>query len=133
MKTCSKCKTSKSFIEFNKDKSKLAGLCSSCKVCFSEYYINNKANKLEYQKLYAKNNNTKVAALVSKRKAAKLQAIPKWADLDKIKEIYKTCPKGYHVDHIIPLKGENVCGLHVENNLRHLPAEENIRKSNKYA
>ena len=70
-------------------------------------------------------------AKTNKRRAYKLKAIPKWANLEKIKEIYKQCGKGYHVDHIIPLRGSNVCGLHVENNLQILKARDNILKSNR--
>lgn len=38
-----------------------------------------------------------------------------------------------HVDHIIPLKGRQVSGLHIETNLRIIPAQENVRKSNKWS
>jgi len=67
----------------------------------------------------------------AKRRADKLNATPKWANLEEIEKIYKNCPKGFHVDHIIPLINDKVCGLHVENNLRTIPAEENISKGNK--
>ncbi len=61
-----------------------------------------------------------------------MQATPKWANLEKIKEIYRNRPKGYHVDHIVPLTSPKVCGLHVEYNLQYLPARENISKKNKF-
>ena len=61
-----------------------------------------------------------------------LQATPPWADRKELIEFYKNCPDGHHVDHIVPLKGENVCGLHVIENLQYLPAAENIRKSNSF-
>jgi hypothetical protein len=80
---------------------------------------------------YAKNNRPLLNAKMARRKALQIKATPKWADLNIIKEIYKTCPQGYHVDHIIPLRGKNVCGLHVEFNLQHLPAKENLSKGNR--
>ena len=58
----------------------------------------------------------------------KQNQVPPWADIEKIKQIYLSCPKGWHVDHIVPLKGKNVSGLHVETNLQHLPAVENMQK-----
>ena len=68
--------------------------------------------------------------LAAKRRAMKFKATPNWANLDKIKEIYLNCPKGFHVDHIIPLQSKKVCGLHVHNNLRIITAHQNQLKSN---
>jgi len=66
------------------------------------------------------------------RRAKKCMATVPWADLAKIKKIYLNCPEGMHVDHIIPLQGEQVSGLHVEYNLQYLTAEKNLKKSNKF-
>lgn len=66
------------------------------------------------------------------RIAKKLQRTPKWADTDKIREIYKNKPDGYEVDHIIPLQGKLVSGLHVPDNLQYLTPFENQSKKNKF-
>jgi len=97
-----------------------------------EYYYNN----LEKIYLIKKKTRQKRKALdlayVRMRQANKIKATPKWANLEKIKQIYLNCPSGYHVDHIIPLNNKSVCGLHVEYNLQYLTARENIKKSNKF-
>jgi len=69
---------------------------------------------------------------VARRRAKKLRATPNWVDLEKIKEIYKNCPDGYQVDHIIPLQGKNVSGLHVPENLQYLTPYDNQSKGHKF-
>ena len=93
--------------------------------------LKNKNKVKETKRLYhLKNPHIKNIAN-AKRRASKLKATPKFANLKKIKEIYKNCPKGYHVDHIIPLNSKLVCGLHVEWNLQYLTQSANSLKSNK--
>lgn len=79
------------------------------------------------------------AAKAAKRRAQELRATPSWADLGAIKVIYAESARLsretgvlHHVDHIVPLQGRFVCGLHVEGNLQILTATENISKSNKF-
>ena len=78
----------------------------------------------------------------AKRRARKLTATPHWltkTDYKLIQDFYllaQTITEFtgilHHVDHIHPLQGKNVCGLHVPSNLQVIPASENTSKSNKF-
>lgn len=88
--------------------------------------------KREYNRQHAKNNRGQKNANKMAYLTAKIHRTPKWADLKAIEKFYKNCPWGHHVDHIVPLRGKNVSGLHVLENLQYLPARENSKKGNKF-
>jgi hypothetical protein len=96
------------------------------------YYIKNAERIKKYSIEYRLKNPHIKRSHCAKRRALQLKATPKFANLNKIKEIYKNCPKGYHVDHIVPLQSKVVCGLHVEYNLQYLTKSENSSKSNRF-
>jgi hypothetical protein len=92
---------------------------------------------------FARNKILKRAALIrfhaARRRVVKLQRTPPWADQDKILAIYRqaramTDATGvvHHVDHVYPLQGELVSGLHVHTNLQVLPWRENVSKGNRF-
>lgn len=92
-----------------------------------EYYLE-KGNK------FRRDNPELFSHYSAIRRASLKERTPCWLSkkhLDQIKTIYAQRADGYHVDHIIPLMGEDVCGLHVPWNLQYLTAAENLRKSNK--
>lgn len=101
--------------------------------------LNAKRNGTDAVKQYNKEYRQTEAGKLSQRaaaktaKAKKAQRMPSWSDAKAIAEFYKNCPEGYHVDHIVPLRGSSVSGLHELSNLQYLPAAVNIAKSNKYA
>jgi Fe2+ transport system protein B len=107
-----------------------------------EYREKNKENIAKYMHEYQKNNRHIINAITSKRRACKLNATPKWLskkDEQIIRRFYKLSilfskifNSTFHVDHIIPLQGKTVCGLHVPWNLQILPAKDNISKSNSF-
>lgn len=82
------------------------------------------------------------AAMSAKRRAVKLNATPPWLTKEQLLEIKllylfvaerrKTTGLDLEVDHIVPLQGENVCGLHVPWNLQVLTASENASKGNRF-
>lgn len=159
MKTCSRCKKTKEKSLFGVHKKSKDGLKPLCKSCVSLYNVEyrnknrefkakldaayrvlNKEKHKEYLKTHYITNSATYKANAAKRRAAKIQRTPKWANFERIKAYYDVCSffnevngyTKYHVDHTIPLQGENVSGLHVHNNLQILLAEENLAKSNKY-
>jgi hypothetical protein len=104
---------------------------------------NREANREQhnaYNREYFANNKDKRASYQAKRKATILQRTPAWdPDAHLIIAKYQlaamfTCETGipHHVDHIIPLQGKNVSGLHVFSNLRVIPGADNVKKSNKF-
>lgn len=88
---------------------------------------------------WSRRHPEKCAAYQAKRRADQLQRTPIWADLEKIEEVYREAViarqmfgEPWHVDHVIPLRGKRVSGLHIHTNLQLLPGPENIRKGNRY-
>jgi len=106
------------------------------------YHERNKEKLLAQQNAYKKANKDKVYASIAKRRASKLNRTPSWLtkeDLAKIEDVYRMARRRsevegimYHVDHIIPLQGKNISGLHVPNNLQVLRGRDNISKGNRY-
>ena len=74
-----------------------------------------------------------------KRRNRKKEATPPWADLDRIEAVYDTAgwvslltQTPHVVDHIVPLFGKDVCGLHWHENLQVITAEANAKKGAKF-
>ena len=148
------------FFKNKSRKDGLQGYCKKCKCLRDRQYdsehrdkVNESARKRRFAvetrqthlralKNYRKKNKAIRAKLQGNRKSSKLQRTPIWlSDFDKLKiQCYyqlaamrnRESGQTWHVDHIIPLQGEFVSGLHVPSNLRVIPAIENMRKSNHY-
>ena len=111
-----------------------------------EMVINNAATRpahvlREYRNTWKTNNKTQIRADTKARRRKHREATPKWLSRkqrSEIRQIYQiaitmtqTTGEQYVVDHIVPLRSEAVCGLHVPWNLRVITQEENLKKSNK--
>lgn len=114
------------------------GRCYTCsKIAKEKWRKDNIDHTKVYHKKYSKehysNNRTKYYSSNAKRRASKLHATPAWLSRPQLiymHAFYALCPENHHVDHIVPLQGKTVCGLHVPWNLQILTASENLKKGN---
>lgn len=113
MKYCKKCNKVLPFDDFAKNKGRKDGRADCCLACF----------QLDYAPI------KRVTAKIYQAK--KRTRTPGWGQ-EGILQFYQNCPQDCHVDHIIPLNGENVSGLHVINNLQYLSKFDNMSKGNKF-
>lgn len=143
-KCCSKCKQTKE--DFGPDKRASDKLQSQCRDCVNAWF---RANRPKQSKEYRSAANKKHAAAYpaktnarsAQRRALKLQRTPKWLTAQHLVQIeifYDAAHRlskefgiKMHVDHVVPLKGKYVSGLHVPWNLQVISEAENCAKSNK--
>jgi 5-methylcytosine-specific restriction endonuclease McrA len=163
MKTCKQCGNQKPLSEFHR----FCKICVNANAiawrsknpeasrnATKKYYAANREAIIEHGKEYRaenleaartavrtwqKANPAIMNANYAKRRAAKLQATPMWADQSKIEEYYFAADFlgmvtgiWHHVDHIVPLQQDLVCGLHCEQNLQVLTEAENLAKGNRW-
>jgi hypothetical protein len=105
------------------------------------YYATQEAH-LAQKREYRQANKGKINFLCAMRKKVTKQRTPKWlSDFDRLKikcyysiaaMLTRNNEAPWHVDHVVPLQGELVSGLHVPNNLQLLRGVDNIRKKNKF-
>jgi len=105
-------------------------------------YTKRKEAILARNKSWKLANPDKMQAIDARRRASKLNRTPKWLTEDDfwmMEQAYDIAQKrtnifgfAWHVDHIVPLQGKLVSGLHVPHNMRVVPAIENLRKGNRF-
>lgn len=161
MKTCSKCREEKGLSDFHKGQARCKVCRKESSRAYYRknreeirakqevYQAENREELNEYARQYRKENpdyyKNKPSwysnSVQAKRRSAKLQRTPNWlseGQLDQMaytywlaKDLERTCGEKYHVDHIVPLQGKEISGLHVPWNLQVLPEKVNLSKGNR--
>jgi len=161
MRICRTCKIEKPLDKFMKEKRNNFGRSYKCKSCnavqsaqwrkanpdkvnigLKEWQKNNPEKMNAYRAKWDKTNPDKANAKTARRRASRISATPAWLNSEQHKEmqdfywlakdLQSVTGEPYHVDHIVPLQGENVCGLHVPWNLQVLPQDINLSKGNSF-
>lgn len=144
MKTCRTCCETKPLTEFSPKRDNRDGLQTVCKPCMNAatkaWYAANKPKALTVQAAWRDANrgrwNASVMAAAKRYQCAKLNRVPPWFDAARAKEVYDFAQEfreaGFEVDvdHITPLQGKVVSGLHWHGNLRVCLATANRSKRN---
>lgn len=141
MKTCTNCGINKPLERFET----LKGSVYKGKQYETVYY-RNKCKDCKSAEVLAKYNQNRDVEVIKLRDRARIKrkedpsvhrhnnvlfkrhiklATPNWVDKKALKAIYDNRPEGYDVDHIIPLRGKIVSGLHIPANLQYLPRDIN--------
>lgn len=157
MKTCAKCGETKPLSEFHNDSRKRDGKVGVCKPCACAKATQSRQSRIEQVREYDRarqylkprekikessrkqyqKNKPYYRERVAARRAYMGCATPSWADKAQMVAMYeyahwlRCIGVDAEVDHIVPLYGRGVCGLHVHCNLRVVLKEDNRRKNNR--
>lgn len=103
-----------------------------------KWYLANREKANANTEAWRQRNPARAAARQAKRRASLMLRTPPWADFDAITAIYaeaqlrRDCGESVEVDHVIPLQGRRVSGLHVHENLQIIPMRLNRSKANNF-
>jgi hypothetical protein len=156
MKTCTRCKEQKPLEHFGADRHASDGLNFRCRPCAAaigrESRAKNRARSNEASRRWAAKNPDRwkeiirdwhrrnpgyATAKVMEREAQKLRATPSWMDPERVEAVYALARKcrdegmKVEVDHLVPLRGRTVCGLHTHDNLAVVERRDNMSKGNR--
>jgi len=133
-KTCCECANAIA----NKTKSKDRAKYSAQAVKWGKQ---NPEKRAQYQRTQNTKHPGKRNLWTMNYRTAKATRMPKWLNeghLFEMESVYTYCSAlrkiglDYHVDHVVPLRGKSISGLHVPWNLQVLPGRENMSKGNTF-